>query len=486
MKTPFLITIALTLSVILSSHAIAGPMPSELEAKGISAMESGAYEDAEQIFRELIELRPKSFVGHYNLAAAHSMQGEVEEAIDAMSTALALGFCDKAQMYRDPDLKSLRLDPWFDILMEQWGGLIDARRGADIAQIELLFPNKRKLWSHTDETLRFELRSAHGEIATDEAMEELRMIAGWAHAELFPELPGMDLSDSAWIMIGLPDQAGFAKWAISVFGSDVRGSISSVGGAYEHQARRLVAQDLGATLRHEFVHVLHWRDMSRLGQVHAPWVQEGLASLIEDYDIRGERPVPMPSWRTNIVQRLERINRLPSFEELSQIEMNAFTAKRPLAKYAQARTAMLWLLDTDKLGDFYTHYCQNYEDDPTGYASVLAVTGLEPDELERQYRNWVEALPAVPETGSDLSATLGIEVENGTGDGVVVRGLPAGASRRTGLRLGSVITHINGRPTRDLLELIRVLGDYGAGQRVTLHHRRGTVHKTSEATLIER
>ena len=111
MKTPFLITIALTLSVILSSHAIAGPMPSELEAKGISAMESGAYEDAEQIFRELIGLRPKSFVGHYNLAAAHSMQGEVEEAIDAMSTALALGFCDKAQMYRDPDLKVLRLDP---------------------------------------------------------------------------------------------------------------------------------------------------------------------------------------------------------------------------------------------------------------------------------------------------------------------------------------------------------------------------------------
>lgn len=486
MNNPSLITIALTLCSILSSHAIADPMPSELESKGIDAMRLGAYQDAEDIFRELIALRPRSFVGHYNLAAAHSMQNEVQDAINAMSTALALGFCDKAQLYRDPDLKALRLDPWFDVLMGQWGELIEARRGADVGQIELLFPNKRKLDARTDETLRFELRSAHGEVATDEAMDELRMIADWAHQELFTELPAMDLTDSPWVIVGLPDQAGFAKWAISVFGSDVRGTISSVGGAYEHQQRRLVAQDLGATLRHEFVHVLHWRDMSRRGQVHAPWVQEGLASLIEDYDVRGGKPIPVPSWRTNIVQRLENINRLPSFEELAQIEMNAFTAKRPLAKYAQARTAMLWLLDMGKLDDFYTHYCEHFDADPTGYASVLAVTGLEPDALEKSYRHWVEALETVPETGSDLTATLGIEVENGTGDGVVVRGLPPGAARRTGLKLNAVITHVNDRPTRDLFELIRVLGDYGPGQSVTLRWRRGTIHHTSDAILVGR
>ncbi len=486
MKTSSLIAIALTFCSLLSTNVIADPLPSELESEGISAMQDGAYQDAEDIFRELIELRPKSFVGHYNLAAAHSMQGEVQDAINAMSTALALGFTDRAQLERDPDLESLRTDPWFDVLIGQWGELINARRVADVAQIELLFPNKRKRWSMTDDALRFELRSAHGEVATDEAMGELRMIADWAHAELFTELPNVDLSDSPWVMIGLPDRAGFAKWAISVFGSSVRGSISSVGGAYEHQQRRLVAQDLGATLRHEFVHVLHWRDMSRRGQVHAPWVQEGLASLIEDYDVRGGKPVPVPSWRTNIVKRLEDINRLPSFEELAQIEMNAFTAKRPLAKYAQARTAMLWLLDTGKLSAFYEHYCAHYAEDPTGYASVLAVTGLEPDALEKQYRDWVEALETVPETGSDLTATLGIEVENGTGDGVVVRGLPPGASKRTGLKLNAVITHVNDRPTRDLFEMIRVLGDYSAGESVSLRWRRGTVHSTSSAKLISK
>lgn len=479
-----LITLTLMLCVAPVWATLDEPKPSQLEAKGVMAMRSGEYEQAEGVFRDLIELRPDSYVGHYNLAAAHSMQGEVPEAIAAMSNAIALGFTDKPQLFRDSHVEALRADPWFDELMNQWDALIDARREADITLIEGLF--RKKIESRTDETLRFELRSGHDPVATDEAMEELQMIADWAHRELFTELPEHDLSDSPWIMIGLPDRTGFARWAITVFGPEVRGSLSSVGGAYEHQQRRLVAQDLGATLRHEFVHVLHWRDMSRLGQVHAPWIQEGLASLIEDYDKRGGNPEPVPSWRTNIVQRLLKANRLPSIEDLSRVDMNSFTAKRPLAQYAQARAAMLWLLDTNKLDEFYQHYCAHYHQDPTGYRSILAATGQEPPELEKSYRAWVRALPPVPETGADLNATLGIEIENGSGDGVVVKALPGGARRRTGLKLGSVITHINGRPTRDLFELIRVLGDYGPGQRVTLHHRRGTVHTTSEATLIAR
>lgn len=479
-----LLTIALTLSPMLGSHAIAEPLPSELEAQGIASMRSGEYQQAEETFLELIELRPKSFVGHYNLAAAHSMQGEIPDAISSMSNAIALGFTDKAQLLRDEDIAALRDDAWFDQLMSQWGALIEARREADAALIEGLF--KKRIESRTSEALRFDLRSAHDPVATDEAYEEIQMIAEWAQRELFTGLPGYDLSDTPWTMIGLPDRTGFARWAITVFGPEVRGSVNSVGGAYEHQQRRLVAQDLGATLRHEFVHVLHWRDMSRLRQVHAPWVQEGLASLIEDYDKRGSRPEPVPSWRTNIVKRLLKANRLPSIEELSKIDMNSFTAKRPLAQYAQARTAMLWLLETNRLRLFYEHYCSHYQEDPTGYRSILAAAGLEPDELEKQYRDWVRALPDVPETGSDLKATLGIEIENGSGDGVVVKALPGGARRRTGLKLGSVITHINGRPTRDLFELIRVLGDYGPGQTVTLHHRRGTVHETSGARLIAR
>lgn len=471
--------------ILLATAAYADePKPSELERQGIVAMRAGEYQRAEEVFADLIELRPDSFVGHYNKAAAHSMQGEIEPAIESISRAIGLGFSDRLQLQRDPDLERLRGTEFFSDLMEQWGALIESRRQSDLKTLEGLI--RRNPEARTDEEYRLELLSAHDQIATDQAHDELRLIAQWAQGELFAGLESFELDGSPWIIVVLPDRPGFARWAIDTFGPGVRGSLSSVGGAYEHQQRRLVAQDLGATLRHEFVHVLHWRDMNRLGQAHAPWIQEGLASLIEDYDIVGGEPVPVPSWRTNIVKRMLDANRLPSIEQLTKIEMNDFTAKRPLAQYAQARAVMLWLDQTGRLDAFYTHYTEHISTDPTGYRALLATTGTEPDELEAQYREWVRALPTVPETGGDLDATLGIEIENADGDGVVVRALPGNARSRTGLRLGSVITHINGRPTRDLFELIRVLGDYRPGQSVTLHHRRGRIHNTSEVTLLAR
>lgn len=486
MKRSHIAPLTALLAIFLAAPQVlsAEPKPSELEAQGIALMVAGEFQQAEDVFRQLVELRPESFVGHYNLAAAHSMQNEIKESIASMSNALALGFSDRLQLQRDPDLENLRASAFFAQLMEQWGTLIEARREGDLKLLRGLI--KKDIQERTDETYRLELLSAHDVVATDQAHDELLMIADWAQRELFTGLVGFDLEDSPWVIVVLPDRAGFLSWAVTTFGPGVQGSISSVGGAYEHQNRRLVAQDLGATLRHEFIHVLHWRDMNRLGQAHAAWVQEGLASLIEDYDMQGDRPVPVPSWRTNIVKRQLEVNRLPSIEQLTQIEMNAFTAKRPLAQYAQARTLMLWLYETGTLQRFYDHYCQHLDTDPSGYQSLLAATGFDEQELEKHYRDWVRELTAVPETGSDLVATMGIEIENGSGDGVVVKALPGNARTRTGLRLGSVITHINGRPTRDLFELIRVLGDYRAGETVTLHHRRGKIHATSETVLLGR
>ncbi|MGV6815381.1 MAG: hypothetical protein ACWA5W_10310, partial [Phycisphaerales bacterium] len=233
-------------------------------------------------------------------------------------------------------------------------------------------------------------------------------------------------------------------------------------------------------------HVLHWRDMNRLGQAHAPWIQEGLASLVEDYDMQGSHLVPVASWRTNIVKRMNDRHRMPTIEKLASTQMQSFTSTRPLAKYAQARTIMLYLLDQGKLGEFYTVYTQEYDADPTGVRALELVIGKEIDEINTDFRAWVDALETVPETGGDLAATLGIEIEAGTGDGVVVTGLTGEARRRTGLRLGSVITAIDNHPTRDMFELIRILGHYRPGQTVTLHHRRGTVHSTSQAKLLKR
>ncbi len=458
------------------------PKPEQLESAGIEAMGEGDYEQAETIFRELVEIRPNSFVGHYNLGAALSMQGDGNGAVRSLSAAITLGFSDLQQLRRDPDLDTFRSMAFFDELVANWQALVEARRRSDL---ETLMPLIRKgLEARTDEDLKIELLSAHDKIATDQAHEELIFLADWAGNELFPEVESLE--DLPWVVVALPDRTGFASWAVTVFGPGVRGNISSVGGAYEHQKRRLVAQDLGATLRHEFIHVLHWRDMNRLGQAHAPWIQEGLASLVEDYDINEGQLVPVASWRTNIVKRMNDRHRMPAIEKLASTPMRSFTSTRPLAKYAQARTIMLYLLDLGKLSEFYTVYTKEYDADPTGIRAMEVVLNKEINEINTDFRAWVEAFETVPETGSDLKATLGIEIETGSGDGVVVKGLPGNARTRTGLRLGSVITAIDGKPTRDLFELIRVLGKFSPGQTVTLHHRRGKVHSTSQVKLLSR
>lgn len=462
--------------------ACSEPKPLELERVGIEAMSQGDYEQAETVFRELIAMRPDSFVGYYNLAAALSMAGDANGAVNELSAAITLGFTDLRQIKRDPDLENLRETTFYSQLVSSWPDLIQARRESDVASMKGLI--RRGLETRTDEHIKFELLSAHDQIATDQALDELGVLADWANGTLFTDTGS--LVDQPWITVVLPDRAGFGKWAIKVFGPGVRGNISSVGGAYEHQKRRLVAQDLGATLRHEFIHVLHWRDMNRLGQVHAPWIQEGLASLVEDYDQVSNKVVPVVSWRTNIVKRMHQAHRLPKIAELASTQMQSFTSNRPLAKYAQARGVMLYLLDQHQLTEFYANYVSQYNQDSTGILSLETTLKREITEIENDYREWIDGLDMVAETGADLSATLGIDIETGTGDGVVVKKLPGNARTRTGLRMGSVITAIDGRPTRDLLEFIRVLGQYSPGQTITIDHRRGSIHSKSDVVLLKK
>ncbi|MCA9304253.1 MAG: PDZ domain-containing protein, partial [Phycisphaerales bacterium] len=459
--------------------------PKAAEDAGIEAMAEGRYLDAAEAFAAYIKIRPESFVGYYNLSAAMSRAGELDASQIAMTKALELGFTDRKQLMRDGDLAALRETEFFRSVMDAWDELIETRRKVDLQTVSQLITLKKQL--RTSDDHRVELVSAHGEVATDQSLAEMDLLAQWAAENLFAaQADPAFLEGLPWVMVVLPDKTGFARWAVTVFGPGVRGSISSVGGAYEHQDRRLVAQDLGATFRHEFLHVLHWRDMNDRGQAHAPWVQEGLASLVEDYDMGDDRLVPVASWRTNIVKRLRDVRRLTPIEELAHTEMEQFTSSRPLAKYAQARAVMLFLLDHGRLGAFYNEYTKGISEDPSGVLALKRAMGMELDQIEEAYEAWIDALPAVPETGSDLSATLGIGITTGEGDGVVVESLTSAARRRTGLHTGEVITAINGRPTRDLFEFIRVLGSYSAGQSVTLTTRRGIKFSEVQVELLER
>jgi S1-C subfamily serine protease len=94
-------------------------------------------------------------------------------------------------------------------------------------------------------------------------------------------------------------------------------------------------------------------------------------------------------------------------------------------------------------------------------------------------------------------ASLGIEVENGPGDGVQVVGKPdIQAAQRandpkllqvaTSFALGDIILALDDRPTRDIAELLRVLGTLEPDQDITILLRRGQEEREFNFTLMEK
>lgn len=451
----------------------------ELQTRAVAAFEAGDRAEAERLFTEQAVLDPNNFTVHYNLACMRALAGDTDAAWGHIEHALENGFIDAHQLRRDESLASMQHDPRMRALLENFGRMIEAHRAANVAAAERWLGNAER---RTLEELRIECLSHHDAVSTDEAVREIELVAGFARSFM----PGINTDPAGpldpWVIVTLPDQQRFAGWTLQTFGPSARESFSAIGGAYDHDARRLVARDLGATLRHEFFHVLLWRDMTRRGVTAPIWIQEGLASLVEDGDTRGGQFVPAASWRTNIAKRLESNGRLPPIEELTTLTQDRFSASRPLRQYALARTFFLFLHDKGVLDDWYAEYARTADADPHGLAALETVLAMDAEEMHTAYRAWVDALPMVAETADDLDIQLGVELANGDGDGPVVVGFAdRDARRQTGLRLNDVITSVDGQSTRDLQELIRVLGNSRPDQTLRLEYRRGRLH--GEATL---
>lgn len=456
-----------------------------LAGESVKAFARGEYAQAADLLRRQRDLQPDNFVVHYNLACALAMQGQADEAAVSLERAVETGFSDIHHLRRDTTLAPLRTHPRYLQIINAWPAIIDAQRDARIEKIEAHF--KGKYTTARDESLRLVYRSALDEKSLAAAREELPRLARFAEESVMPGILDPEaLREDPWVMVILPTTQDFKRWAVSVYGEAAVSTTSMIGGSYEHDEKRLVSIDIGSTFRHEFFHVLHWRSCTRLGQPHPIWIMEGLCSLVEDYDLDDAgRVVPATSWRTNMAKRILRINSLLPIETIATMPQLRFSGSRPLAHYAQARAIFLFLHQSGRLKDWYAHYTANFEADPSGVASLEAVFGAPIKDINAQYRSWLKALPEVPEQIARGKASLGIEVDAGAGDGPVVAVVPRGV-RPGELRMGDVIQSIDGRPTRDLAELVRVLGTCTPGQEVEVAYRRGQLHRTTKVTLIPR
>jgi hypothetical protein len=208
----------------------------------------------------------------------------------------------------------------------------------------------------------------------------------WAVEKLeqdwFPARP--DHIIDVWLFDG---KASYDRWTRELFGdrpSTPYGYYSS-----EHRALIMNIATGGGTLVHEIVHPY----MAANFPDCPSWFNEGLASLYEQSSERDGRIVGLTNWRLAGLQDAIRAGEVPSFRALMSTSDAEFYDDDTGVHYAQARYLLYYLQEQELLDDYWRRWRPNAGKDPTGYATLKAVLGV--DDLaafQREWERWVLGL----------------------------------------------------------------------------------------------
>ncbi|MHC5023676.1 MAG: TPR end-of-group domain-containing protein [Planctomycetota bacterium] len=468
------ITIVALLAALLLAVAASGQeaVPSAaLERQIVAAFADAEYERAAGLIERYLEQSPNDPTMRYNLACAYSRMGEPDRAASALRRAVEAGFLDFEHMRRDPDLEAIRHHPLYTAIIEASERVAATSARSALDRWKATYGREDYRYE-VDESRRLAYATALDEVSHRDMRSMLERQADHLLATLFESAPGY------YVLIAVPTP----KDASRLFNGD-----DSVGGIYQHAERRLIARDIGGTLRHEFVHLLHYGHMSRLGQLHPIWIQEGLASLFEDYEWTDDGSIRfVPNDRHNIVRNLAKAGRLTRWRDVLTMPPDRFMARSRVGRlYPQVRSMFEFLADTGQLDAWYSAYVAGFEEDTTGRAALESVYGDPLEEIEQRWRRWVRTRPAVDMQVRDGDAALGIRANlRGSNDGVTVaRVLSRSAAAIAGLRRGDVIVAIDGRPTRNLKELRTIIGGREIGDRIVARVRRNGRYLVVPMTL---
>ncbi len=472
------------ISLLMPALALAQTKAPESDP-AIKAFQKQDFDEAERLWKQWADRDPQAFVPVYNIACSRSLRGDIKGASEHILNAIERGFADINQLKTDPNLKAFRRTDTYDQLVAAWPTFLDRRVDADLEAAKKIYGSR---YNYTkDSKYRLAFASSYDTITSRQAREEVRRTADWAIKNVFRDLQGTDDGLDPWVMVVLPTKQHFIVWANQTYGQMHVSATSQLGGAYAHDQKKLVTQDLGSTLRHEFFHVLHWRSADRLGQRHPVWIQEGLASIVEDMDqTRQGRWEPAVSWRTNSIKRLAEQNLLTPIERLATMPRSRFAGNRPLSNYAHSRAVFMYLHERGKLADFYEDYTTNYSEDPQGLTALLRTLGVTDKEFDKDFRNWARGLEEVYEQNSPPNLGIGVVLDVSPGDGPVVLQVTHRSAQNAGLRPGDVVTGLNNRSVRDLNEFYRVLTGLRKGQRIEIEYRRRTQHKSGTIEITDR
>lgn len=486
----FILCVPLLAAVAWAQPADKGePTPSALREAWLKAAGESRWAEAAEALERYIAAEPDDLIARYNLIIVQLGAGARDEAEAALKDAVEWGWSDLRRLERDPALRPLRDTRTYRAVIDNWRTVQDGILAGRIKRYQQEYgPSYRVL---KDESLRVAIVSPLAQLSLDDAMGEMRRVTRYWSEHILPAGTPPVIAEGdrpdPWIIILLPADADYKRWANKTYGE--RGD--QIAGIYEHDKLRLISKDIGATLRHEYSHLLHWRHMERLGQTHPMWIQEGLCTLLEDVRVlpgKGDAPAqitPTASWRTNMARRMLQSGGLPKWSALTTLKDGSFNERRALGNYAAARSVFFFLAEKGKLRAWYDDYTRSFADDATGAQSISRAMDTPLEQVEKDWRTWLRTLPEVAEAGRGVRVGLPFAVE-ATPDGLKIRNQSAALESpmvRAGLRVGDVITAVESQPVRDLQELTRILGERKPGDEVELTYRRAGASFTTRVRL---
>lgn len=450
--------------------------------------ESGRWRDAQRVAQDWLQGHPDDELMLYNLACTQSQLGDQRAAASSLRQAMHAGFAEWTQLESDADLAPLRShEAWESVtaLRATLAATPRTRRGSAAAG-----PSGRAERVVTD------WKARHGETEYRYERDDVRRLIFVSSLDptADAEMKAMIRTQADHLIEALfqqaqPDTVVLAIPTLEDAGKYLEVSESpgqaTQGGVYDHGERALISRDIGASLRHEFTHALHWGHMDRLSQRHPIWIQEGLASLYESYDTTESGRVRFrPNERHNIAFDAVERGTVPSVDTLSRMGYDQFIEPSSvLVNYAIARSLFEHLASQRKVEDFYRAYTKSFERDPTGKAALEEVWGKPIETVESDWRRWLKRRGAVDDTVGEGDASLGITGVD-AGDGIRVLDVAPGApAERAGIRPGDVIVQVGTRVVRSQLEMQLDMARRRVGEKVDVRFRRGDSYSTLSVTL---
>ncbi len=439
------------------------------------ALRARRFDEAIVLIERRIGAGDRDPILHYNAACVLAQLGRTEEAESRLLECVKHGFRDFDTMEADADLEPIRASRTYESIMEARERL--ERDAAGRARRPAAPPRRAGAPDPLDEWRRAHPdpftekagyrydESEDGKIAFATFLDEssharVRTQLGELEAHLLAAYFEKPPRDRTLVAIVRPADA--EKYL----------ERPEVRGMYLHSARRLVSRDAGQSLQHEFVHLMHFAHMERLGQAHPIWVQEGLASLYEDYTLRADGTAEFhPNVRFNIARRQVVSKTAKRWKDLAALSGEQFMRDAERL-YPQARSMFEFLAREGKLGEFYRQLCRTFDKDPDGVAALETTFGEPIARIEERWRDWMVARGAIDDSIDRGDASLGISVEDAA-DGLRIKSFVLkSAARAAGLRVGDVVIAIDGTPVRNQEELRLAVARLEVGVEIPVKFRR--------------